>query len=93
MNDFESVRATYWRALLVGKIAGILFPRAQEIIVTAPQQSRALAPETMREVVDHPDLRVAPNLQDALAIARRDSRPEDAIFITGSLFLVAEALA
>jgi len=77
----------------IAEIAGILFSRAQEVIVTAPKQARALAPETMREVVDHPDLRVAPNLGDALAMARRDSSPEDAIFITGSLFLVAEALA
>jgi dihydrofolate synthase/folylpolyglutamate synthase len=77
----------------IAEIAGILFPRAQEVIVTAPKQARALAPRTMREVVDHPDLRVAANLEEALATARRDSRPEDAIFITGSLFLVAEALA
>jgi dihydrofolate synthase/folylpolyglutamate synthase len=73
----------------VAEIGGILFPLAQEVIVTAPRQSRALAPEALRGVVDHPNVRVAAQLEDALAIA-----PGDAVtFITGSLFLVAEARA
>jgi dihydrofolate synthase/folylpolyglutamate synthase len=73
----------------VAEIGGILFPHAQEVIVTAPRQSRAIAPETLHAVVDHPNVRVAAHLEDALAMA-----PGDAVtFITGSLFLVAEARA
>jgi len=74
----------------IDEISGILFPRARQVIVTAPRQARALAPESMREIAHHPDLRVAATLEEALALVR-DAAPEEAIFITGSLFLVAEA--
>ena len=76
----------------VAEISGILFPLAQLVIVTAPRQGRALAPETMRQVSDHPALLIAPNIEAALALVR-DAAPDDVIFITGSLFLVAEARA
>ncbi|HWC95962.1 MAG TPA: folylpolyglutamate synthase/dihydrofolate synthase family protein [Candidatus Sulfopaludibacter sp.] len=76
----------------VAEIGAILFPLADQVIVTAPRQSRALSPEAMREIVDHPDMRVAPDLASALALVR-DSASNDVIFITGSLFLVAEARA
>jgi dihydrofolate synthase/folylpolyglutamate synthase len=76
----------------IDETSGILFPRAQQVIVTAPQQARALAPEALRDIGGHPDLRTAPTLRDALALVE-DASPEDAIFVTGSLFLVAEARA
>jgi dihydrofolate synthase / folylpolyglutamate synthase len=76
----------------VEEIGGILFPRAAQVIVTAPKQARALAPEAIRDIVPHADLRVAPTLEDALALVK-DADQGDAIFITGSLFLVAEARA
>lgn len=76
----------------VAEIAGILFPHAHEIIATAPDQSRAVDPETIRTLTDHPSVRIAPRLTDALAQVRL-APPEHAIFITGSLFLVGEALA
>ena len=85
------VRLVYgaMRDKAVAEVGGILFPLAQEAIVTAPRQARAIAPEALRGVVDHPNLRVAAHLEDALAIP-----PGDAVtFITGSLFLVAEARA
>jgi dihydrofolate synthase/folylpolyglutamate synthase len=74
----------------VAEISGILFPLAQQVIVTAPEQARAMSPETLREVADHPDVRVAPTLREALALVS-DASDEDVVFITGSLFLVAEA--
>jgi dihydrofolate synthase/folylpolyglutamate synthase len=76
----------------VAEIGGILFPLAQELIVTAPRQARALAPEAVLELADHPYARTAPSIDDALAMVR-GAAPEDAVFITGSLFLVAEARA
>ena len=73
----------------VAEVGGILFPQAQEVILTAPRQSRAIAPEALRGLVDHPNLRVAAHIEDALEMP-----PGDAVtFITGSLFLVAEARA
>ena len=62
------------------------------MIVTAPGQSRALAPESLRSVADHPNLQVAPTLEEALRLTG-DAGPDDVIVITGSLFLVAEARA
>jgi dihydrofolate synthase/folylpolyglutamate synthase len=73
----------------VEEVAGVLFPHAASVIATAPNQQRAVRPETIRELTSHPDLRVAPALQDALGML---DNPR-VVFITGSLFLVAEAAA
>ncbi len=76
----------------VEEVCGILFPRAQQVIATAPKQPRALHPEAILQVAEHPDIRTAPTLQDALGLVA-DAGPGDAIFITGSLYLVGEARA
>ena len=62
------------------------------MIVTAPRQARAFSPEAMREITGHPDLLIAPTIEDALQLVQ-DASPQDVIFVTGSLFLVAEALS
>jgi dihydrofolate synthase/folylpolyglutamate synthase len=76
----------------VAEMSAILFPRADRIIATAPRQPRAVLPETIRELAEHAAVETAPRLEDALARARAAS-PEDAVFVTGSLFLVGEARA
>jgi dihydrofolate synthase/folylpolyglutamate synthase len=76
----------------VAEISGILFPLAEEVIVTAPRQARALSPEVLHQISDHPNLRTAPDVAAAIGMVRAAS-PEDVVFITGSLFLVAEARA
>jgi dihydrofolate synthase/folylpolyglutamate synthase len=76
----------------VEETVAILFPRAAHVIVTAPAQSRALRPESIGELADHSHIQIAAHLQAALALAA-PAAPEDAIFITGSLFLVGEARA
>jgi dihydrofolate synthase/folylpolyglutamate synthase len=76
----------------VEEMAGILFPLVDEVIATAPHQSRAVDPETIRELSEHPRARTASDLAAALEMAR--AGPSDrVIFISGSLFLVGEALA
>lgn len=74
----------------IDEIVGILFPRASQVIVTAPAQARALAPQTLREMAAHPNLHVAPTLPEALAMVA-DAAAEDVVFVTGSLYLVAQA--
>jgi dihydrofolate synthase/folylpolyglutamate synthase len=74
----------------VGEVAGSLLPLASEVILTAPDQGRAARPEALREYLDYPNARVAPTLSEALEMTR-GAAPEDAIFITGSLYLVGEA--
>jgi dihydrofolate synthase/folylpolyglutamate synthase len=76
----------------IEEISGILFPRAQQVIVTAPRQARALSPEAIHRISDHPNLVTAPDIEAALELVR-GAGPEDVIFVTGSLFLVAEARA
>jgi folylpolyglutamate synthase/dihydropteroate synthase len=72
-------------------MAGILFPLAGELILTAPAQSRAVRPESIEELAGHGRARIAPTIREALDIVRREVPPADAVFVTGSLFLVAEA--
>jgi len=74
----------------VEEVCGILFPHAQQVIATAPDQPRALHPQAIRDLAEHPDLRVAATLREALELVR-DANPQDAIVITGSLYLVGEA--
>jgi dihydrofolate synthase/folylpolyglutamate synthase len=76
----------------VEEMAAILFPRAGHVIVTAPAQARALRPESIRGLADHESIQVAPDISAALKLALK-AAPEDAIFVTGSLFLVGEARA
>ncbi len=76
----------------VSEMAGILFPLAAEVILTAPHQPRAVRPELMREMVEHPSVRVAPDPAAALA-ALGEASPADVAFVTGSLFLVGETRA
>ena len=44
----------------IDEIAGVLFPRAAEVILTAARQAQAVAPDALREVAAHPNVRVAP---------------------------------
>jgi dihydrofolate synthase / folylpolyglutamate synthase len=70
----------------VEEIAGTLFAVADAVIVTAPQQTRALRPEAILEMCPHGNARTAGSLQEALAMP-----PDwDVLFITGSLYLVGE---
>ncbi|MDE3165535.1 MAG: bifunctional folylpolyglutamate synthase/dihydrofolate synthase, partial [Acidobacteriota bacterium] len=43
----------------IDEIGGLLFPRARRVILTAPRQARAAAPEAVLGLVEHSDVRVA----------------------------------
>jgi dihydrofolate synthase/folylpolyglutamate synthase len=75
----------------VDEIAGILFPLASRVILTAPDNARALRPEALAELTDHGS--IAPDILAALEQARSGVLENDVIVITGSLFLVGEARA
>jgi dihydrofolate synthase / folylpolyglutamate synthase len=76
----------------VDEVAGLLFPRATEVIVTAPNTSRAISAAQLAEVVGHhaAHCTVIPNAERAFEHALAQAAPEDAIFITGSLYLVGQ---
>jgi folylpolyglutamate synthase/dihydropteroate synthase len=62
------------------------------VILTAPSLPRAVRPEILFTMTDHPNVRVAPALSDALRMLE-EVPGEDMVLITGSLFLVGEARA
>jgi dihydrofolate synthase / folylpolyglutamate synthase len=75
----------------VDEIAGILFPLAAELILTAPDNARALRPEALREIAGRGT--IAADISTALGLVRASASEDDVIIITGSLFLVGEARA
>lgn len=72
-------------------IAELLFPLADELILTTPDQSRSLPAE---EIATHAAagraVRVIPRVPDALRVLS-EVPPGDVVFVTGSLYLVGEA--
>jgi dihydrofolate synthase/folylpolyglutamate synthase len=88
----EPIRIIYgaMRDKAVDEVIGALFPLAQEIILTTPDQPRALNAESLLEVSDHPNMRVAATTAEAL---RMTVESPMTTFVTGSLFLVGEARA
>jgi dihydrofolate synthase/folylpolyglutamate synthase len=75
----------------VEEVAGILFPLAHELTFTAIKSSRALRPEALAELAGRGQ--TAPDIGAALAAVRSQASADDAVMITGSLFLVGEARA
>ena len=74
----------------VNEIAQILFPLATHLVLTAPEQTRALAPAEIAKLPAAGQARVVPNLTEALQVIHQ-AAPGDVVFITGSLYLVGEA--
>lgn len=75
----------------VEEITEILFPLADELILTAPASPRAVRPEALAAVSNR-GARVVSTAREALDLAR-SAPSEDAVFITGSLYLVGEIRA
>ncbi len=76
----------------VDEVAGLLFPRAAEVIFTAPRTSRAVSATQLAEIASHhaASFSVMPDAERAFEHALAEAAPEDAIFITGSLYLVGQ---
>jgi dihydrofolate synthase/folylpolyglutamate synthase len=76
----------------VDEIAGLLFPLAASVIVTAPRQPRALSAEALAEMTRHlaPLLTVVADPRVALERAITDAESDDVVFATGSLYLVGD---
>ncbi len=75
----------------VAEMAEILFPLAHELILTAADSPRSLPPVELAALAGRG--RAVANIGAALQIAAREASADDAIIITGSLFLVGEARA
>lgn len=77
----------------VDEIAGILFPRAAEVILTEPGTPRALSAPLLAEIAGHhaEKFAVMEDPEEAIERALAKAEPGDAVFITGSLYLVGQA--
>ena len=82
----------------IEEVTNTLFPLADEIILTAPDQPRALHPEALAEMAAEMAgertqvIRIAGSVRDALTMAAEmDIQRPMTTFVTGSLFLVGEA--
>ncbi len=76
----------------VDEVTGMLFPHAHEVIFTQPGTPRAVSARQLAEIAgDHAKkFAVIEDAEQALESALAKAGPEDAIFITGSLYLVGE---
>ena len=76
----------------VDEVAGLLFPHAAEVIFTTARISRAVSAPQLAEIAGHHAARfsVVPDAERAFERALAQAAPEDAIFITGSLYLVGQ---
>jgi dihydrofolate synthase/folylpolyglutamate synthase len=75
----------------VAEIGAILFPLADELILTAPDSPRSMTSEELAALAGRG--RPVPCIAEALQLVAREAAADDAIVITGSLFLVGEARA
>jgi dihydrofolate synthase / folylpolyglutamate synthase len=79
----------------VDEIAGLLFPRADTVILTEPRQPRAVSAAVLAEITSHlasdaTKVVIVRDPAEALEQALRIAQPDDAIFATGSLYLVGD---
>jgi dihydrofolate synthase / folylpolyglutamate synthase len=76
----------------VDEVAGQLFPHAAEVIFTEPRTSRAISAPRLAEIASHhaSSFTVISSAEQALDQALAEAAPGDAIFITGSLYLVGQ---
>jgi dihydrofolate synthase / folylpolyglutamate synthase len=76
----------------VDEVTGLLFPQAYEVIFTEAKTPRAISAAQLEEIAGHHAIRsmVIPDAEKALEAALGKARAEDAVFITGSLYLVGQ---
>lgn len=74
----------------VDEIAGLLFPLVHEVIFTEPSQGRSISAPLLAEMTSYLARRshVVSDSMKALDLAISHAAPNDAIFVTGSLYLV-----
>jgi dihydrofolate synthase / folylpolyglutamate synthase len=79
----------------VDEIAGLLFPAADSVILTEPLQPRAISAPLLAEMTSHlaRESSVVRDPADALERAMAHAGPNDAVFATGSLYLVGDLRA
>ena len=78
----------------IGEMAEILFPLAERVIATRADNPRSAAPEEIREAASRTATQIedAADVATALKLARTHARPDAVVVITGSIYIVGEAM-
>jgi dihydrofolate synthase/folylpolyglutamate synthase len=78
----------------ISDMAEILFPLADRVIATRPDNPRSASPEEIQQAAGRTgiELDTAPDAASALELARAIAQPRAIIVITGSIYLVGEAM-
>ena len=78
----------------ISEMAEILFPLAEQVIAVQAENPRAASPEEIREAAKRSSTQIetAENVASALDRARALSKPETVVVITGSIYVVGEAM-
>ncbi len=79
----------------VDEIAGLLFPRAGQVILTQPRQGRAISVDALAAMTGHlaEHCEQVADPADALRRALKLAGPDDVVFVTGSLYLAGDLRA
>ncbi|HKF52355.1 MAG TPA: folylpolyglutamate synthase/dihydrofolate synthase family protein [Candidatus Acidoferrales bacterium] len=79
----------------VDEVAGLLFPDVYYVFVTEPQVSRAISASLVAEMTSHlaRSSEIIANPEQAFQRALSLAAPGDAVFVTGSLYLVGQLRA
>jgi len=76
----------------VDEIAGVLFPRAAEVVFSEARTSRAISAAQLSEIAAHHAAQssVIAEAEQALDYLLSKAAAQDAVFVTGSLYLVGQ---
>src|SRR5579859_7304932 len=78
----------------ISEMTEILFPMAARVIATRPENPRAASPEEIQQAASRTgaEIELVPEVSAALNRARAEDAPSNAIVVTGSIYLVGEAM-
>ncbi len=78
----------------IGEMAEILFPLADRVIATSVDNPRAATPSEIRDAAQRVSVVIdeAPDVAAALAKARAAVAPQGLVVVTGSIYIVGEAM-
>jgi dihydrofolate synthase/folylpolyglutamate synthase len=78
----------------ISEMTEILFPLADRVIAARPGNPRSASPEEIQRAGSRTGTEIEPvaEVEHALERARKYARPESVIVVTGSIYLVGEAM-
>ncbi len=78
----------------IREMAEILFPLADRVIATRADNPRSASPEEIQEAATRTSTQIeeAADVAAAIARAKTEARPDNVVVITGSIYIVGEAM-